>query len=126
MLRLAEKTAITSTFPRARVGAVIANKNIVISIGVNKVRYFKDCPTSKKFENSLHAEQAAIMKILRTGQGNKLRNTTIFVCRVNKHGKCRLAKPCSHCLDLIKFVGIKRIVYSTDTLPVRELVRSQS
>lgn len=96
-------------------GAVIANKGRVLSTGINEVRYYKSCPTPRKWEDSLHAEQSAILKLLNSNRQHELIGSTLFICRINRSSKPMLAKPCKYCEDLIKAVGIKRVVYTTDT-----------
>ena len=114
-IRVAFKTATKSGFERAKVGAVIANKKRILSCGYNEVRYYKKCPTPRKWNNSLHAEQSAILKLLNSGRHNELVGSTIYVTRVNKAGESVLAKPCQYCHELIKSVGIKKVVFTTNT-----------
>ena len=58
----------------------------------------------------------AILKLLRKGDGlSSLSGATIHVSRVNLNGNPALAKPCNKCLDLIKSVGIKKIIFTTDS-----------
>lgn len=114
MLRIATKKAVSSEFIRARMGAVIANKGRILSTGINEVRHYKKCPTPRKWKDSLHAEQAAIIKMLNSGRQHELVGSTLFVSRVNKSDKPLLAKPCDYCKELIKAVGIKRVFYTTE------------
>lgn len=117
MLRLASKKAKNSSFERARMGAVIAKNGRVLSIGNNAVRYYKNpkgLKVSRVWEDSLHAEQAAILKLLNARRQDELIGSTIFVSRVRKNGNPGLAKPCAICSELIRAVGIKKVVYTTD------------
>jgi deoxycytidylate deaminase len=100
---------------RARVGAVIANKKQILSSGINQMRGFKFCPTDRKWPNSLHAEQDAILKLLNSRKCNQLIGSTIFISRILRSGKPGNAKPCKICEQLIKAVGIKKVVYTTET-----------
>lgn len=113
MLRIATKKASSSEFSRARMGAVIANKGRILSTGINEVRHYKKCPTPRKWKNSLHAEQSAILKLLNSGRQHELVGATLFVSRVNNFNRPMLAKPCSFCEELISIVGIKRVFYTT-------------
>ena len=114
MIRMSNKLANTSEFTRARMGAVIANKGRILSSGINEIRCYKLCPTPRKWKNSRHAEQSAILDLLKKGRGHELVGSTLFVSRVSKTGKPMLAKPCSFCQDLILAVGIKRVTYTTE------------
>lgn len=114
MLRLARKEAEKSELVRARMGAVITKKKRILSTGVNKTgRYYRKCPTSRKWEDSLHAEQAAILKLLNKGRHHDLIGATLHISRISKDGRLALAKPCKHCQELIEAVGIKKVVYTT-------------
>jgi deoxycytidylate deaminase len=63
-----------------------------------------------------HAEKVAILKALKLFDGlHHLAGSTIYVTRYNKNGDTRLAKPCKYCQELIESVGIKKVVYTTDS-----------
>lgn len=120
MFRIAEKQAKKSLYLRARIGAVITNKHCVISSACNSVRGYKtprgfseeDFP--RRWKDSLHAEQAAILKALNSGKQADLVGSTLFVTRIKKDGSKGLAKPCKTCSELILSVGIKRVFYTTE------------
>lgn len=114
MLKRATKEAGKSIFERARMGAVVSNKNRILSCGHNEIRHYKNCPTPRKWKNSLHAEQSAILKMLNKGRHNELIGSTLHVSRILKDGTPALAKPCELCQDLIIAVGIKRVFYTTE------------
>jgi cytidine deaminase len=62
----------------------------------------------KRFPNkggSLHAEAALLRKY-----GKKVKS--IFICRVNKHGKLKSIKPCDNCQAMLDTLKIK--VYSLE------------
>lgn len=115
MIKQAFKQAEKSSFTRARIGAVIANKRRVLSVGKNSIRYYSKCPTPRVWENSLHAEQDAILKLLNSGRQTDLIGATIYVSRVKRDGSPGLAKPCPCCMELIEAVGIKKVCYTTDS-----------
>lgn len=114
MIRQATKQAEKSTFHRARIGAVITRKDRVLSTGYNDKRYYSNCPTSRVWIDSLHAEQSAILKLLKSGRQADLVGAYIYVSRVKKNGKPGLAKPCPTCQELINAVGIRKVFYTTD------------
>lgn len=111
MLRLARKQALLSTFHRARVGAVVVRGGRVLSVGHNQIRYTKHI--KRPYPESLHAEQAAILKLLSKRKLSDLVGSTMFVCRIDRRGIARLARPCANCQNLIDAVGIKEVVYTT-------------
>lgn len=109
MMRLANKQAKQALFERHRHGAVVVKGGRVLSTGFNEIRYTKELrrPT-------LHAEEAAILKLLKQRRMNDLIGSEIYVSRVKPNGSCGLSKPCANCLNLIRSVGIKRVYYTTD------------
>jgi cytidine deaminase len=38
---------------------------------------------------------------------------TVYVVRINMRKQARLAKPCEMCRAVLRFVGVKRVLYST-------------
>ncbi len=97
-----------------RLGAVIFDKKTLISKGYNS-----GCKSAKKLHprfhkyNSIHAEVAAIL-----AARSDLKKCTLLVIRINKNKKnFLLARPCVNCLKYIKYVGIKKIIYSINEYP---------
>lgn len=112
-IRLATKAARGSKFVRARVGAVIVRGNRVLSSGCNRIGY-SHILTSRAFPESIHAEQQAILGLLKERRGHELVGSTMYVSRVNNSGIARLSRPCSYCQRLIESVGIRRVIYTTN------------
>ena len=110
MIRHARKQAERSTF-RQRLGAVITKGDRVLSSACNELRYNRNVP--QKFPESLHAEAAAVAKLLKDQRLHDLAGSTIYVCRINRAGTSRLAWPCLECYNLLKAVGVRKIVYTT-------------
>ena len=103
-----------------RVGCVIYHSNKIVSRGYNSKRNVKSI--TKKFirwPGSIHAEIDAIIKAKVS-----LKGMTALVIRLNKKGQLRLAKPCEHCTMYLHYVGIKKVIYSTNLgeLQVEEVV----
>lgn len=96
-----------------RLGCVIFKGSRIISSAHNSIR----CCSSinkryRKWENSLHAEQAAILK---AGNWDNLKGCSLLVLKVSKKEKLLSnAKPCKFCMATIKFVGIKNVYYSNE------------
>lgn len=113
MIHCAQRQARKSRFRRARVGAVIAKGDRILACGHNAIRHTK-AVVKRPFPESTHAEQAAIAKILTRQRLHDLCGATIYVCRIGRAGEPRLSRPCPVCMNLIRAVGIKRVVYTTD------------
>jgi deoxycytidylate deaminase len=113
MKRMALRQANESEFLRARVGAALVKGNRLLSVGKNSVRgYRHDYP--KKWSNSLHAEQDAILSAIHTSGIGSVRGATLFVSRIGIKGERRNACPCSICRSMIIEVGIKKVVYTNE------------
>ncbi len=106
---MALKTALKSSFEQHRIGAVIVKGSRILSTGYNQRR-----PSNILKNPTLHAEAAAILKLLKAGRQHDLVGSTIYVSRITPGGRVALAKPCYNCMALIKSVGINRIYYTTN------------
>lgn len=109
-LKQAQKQAVNSSFARARIGAVIVKGGRVLSTGYNELRYSK---RNGRPWASVHAEEMAIVKLLKQPNGLKiLAGSVLYVSRIKKDGNVAEAKPCLECQELIDAVGIKRVVHT--------------
>ena len=102
---------------RVRIGAVIYNKGSLISRGYNQpFRSVKSVhPFARRWKTSLHAEVSAILNAKRD-----LKGCSITVVRLNRASEIKIGKPCSHCLDYIDYVGIKRVFFSDNDGKIKE------
>lgn len=105
--RIAQKAALKSPFKQHRVGAVITKGGRILSTGFNEIRYNS---VSKK--PTMHAEAAAIYKLLKHGKLADLAGSTMYVTRFTKGGSVSCACPCDACSTLIRNVGIGRVIYT--------------
>jgi len=87
-----------------RLGAVVVYKNKIVGRGYNKVHSIGDRLDGK------HAEIEAIYNT----RAKYRKGSTMYVCRLNKRGELRLAKPCDACMPVIRKVGVKYVWYSSD------------
>jgi tRNA(Arg) A34 adenosine deaminase TadA len=100
-----------------RVAACIVYNNRIVSFGFNTK---KSDPFAVKFQKNpqaiyLHAETAAIKRALRVVPVEKLKHSTLYVCRVsNKDDSWALAKPCIGCHKAIVEFGIQMMVYTVE------------
>lgn len=117
MIKILNKTievAKKSTF-KQRHGCTIFKGDRIISTGYNQVRFCKLLePRYKKWINSLHAEQRAILFTKEDP-----RRCSILVVRLNNYNQLMNSKPCEVCEALIRDSGITKIYY---TNKVGELV----
>lgn len=104
---LAKKLSYKSDYYAHRLGAVVVRGNEIIGVGFNKK---KTHPLSETRFNNIHAELSAI---LNSGEEN-LEGCSIYVYRETKHGSPAMARPCEHCIKLLKQVNISKIYYSTE------------
>jgi len=97
-----------------KIGAIIFNKNIIISRGFNQAQ--RSCkhlnPKFQRWPGTVHAEVDAIIKAK-----TNLKGFSILVVRINNHNQLRLAKPCKWCMMYLEYVGIKKISYSISEYP---------
>ena len=110
-----------------KIGAVIFKGSRIISSSHN---YIRSCsaikPQYRKWFNSLHAEQAAI---LNSGDWSKLKGCDILVMKISKTEEhISNAMPCEFCMASLIKVGIKRVYYSDDngnisTIDIRKIIK---
>ena len=128
-LRLAERVAISSKHPSFKVGAVVAEKAILIASSANEIKShpfqkrmnvyrFPDDDTCKHF---LHAEISALLKAKRLRKN--LNNAILFVVRQDGNGHLANARPCPACSKVIAMLGIHTIIYSTYQGFVKEVLK---
>ena len=114
IIKQAFKQATKSTYLKARMGAIIFNKKVILSKGTNYS--LKSCcklhPQFQEYKGSIHAEVDAIIKARKD-----LKGSSILIIRINKQNQFRLAKPCKECMKYLEFVGIKKIYYSINSFP---------
>lgn len=93
-----------------KMGAVLFKGSRILSSGHNEIRgNGKIHPKYKYFDNTIHAEQAAILNLKDWG---KAKNADILIVRINNSGKFSLAYPCPMCQGFLKFLGINKVYFS--------------
>ena len=108
--RVAYKQANKSQHKQHKLGAVIVKGGRVLSTGFNSLR-----PSSLLRTPTLHAEAAAVLKLLKARRLHDLIGADIYVTRFTRGGAVGIAKPCDHCHNLLKSVGISRCYYTRDS-----------
>lgn len=95
--------------------AIIRDKcGCIISKATNS--YIKTHPIQAKYAKKVGKEEkvylhAEILAILRAGK-RICKAYSIEVCRYDKSGNTKLAKPCPICMEFIKTTPIKKIFYT--------------
>lgn len=107
-LRICKKVSEYSTHHQHHIGAVVAKGSRILSTGFNKL---KTCPSSNHPFKSTHAEYDAICFL----SDEILEGGTIYVYRETREGNLANSRPCTHCYNLIKSKGIKKIVYTHES-----------
>jgi deoxycytidylate deaminase len=112
ILKRCIEEARKSTFD-VKIGCVIFKGNNIISSAYNQIRSCSAISIKhRKWANSLHAEQAAI---LNAGDWNKLKGCSMLVMKVSKTKEILSnAKPCEFCEATIRYVGIKNVYYTNE------------
>lgn len=106
MLRYAIKAAACSNNERAKVGAALFKGNKLISVAWNDTR--KTHPNSPYRFKAIHAEFGVFLGNYKT----EVVGGTLFVARIDKHGKLKIAKPCALCEEFVLAAGIKKVFYT--------------
>lgn len=94
-------------------GAIIVKNRRVLGVGKNKRKNHPSIVSENhiKLHCSVHAEEDAIKN-----SNTQLKGATIYVARVNNFGIDRNSKPCSNCQALIEKHGIKKVVYTMESV----------
>ena len=96
---------------RFKIGAVVFKGSRILSSGHNEIRSSNIPSKHKLYNNSVHAEQAALLGT----DWNKLKGCSILVIRCSKtKGNLSNAKPCPLCQKLLAHIGIRNIYYSNE------------
>lgn len=116
---IAREVSLLSDFKRARVGAVVVERNRIISTGhnssktsplQNKYNKYRDIEDLNECIPRVHAEIAALRPLLK--QDVDWAHTSIYVYRELKDGHISCARPCKACTRIIWDLGIKKIYYT--------------
>ncbi len=108
-INIAIKEALNST-ERFRVGAVVFKHQRVLSRGHNysKVHRRNLHPKFVKWEGSVHAEHACILKAKKD-----LKGAVILVVRLSRDNNLAYSEPCKFCKLYLKHIGIRKARFST-------------
>lgn len=113
---LAKKESLKSNHHAHRIGAVITKGGVVLARGYNQLRPCTTGARYAKWKESIHAERDACRKV----EKEKLVGATIFVYRETRISPL-LAKPCEDCYNMLKELGLKKMVYTTSEFPYYQI-----
>lgn len=114
-ISLALTAALTSTYTRVRIGAVIVDGNYVVAKAANLCTSH---PRQYHYNNKAnrlapaHACHAEIHALVRS-KAYDLTSSEIFVARMDRAGRLAMCRPCRACLLAIQEAGIRTITYTT-------------
>lgn len=112
-IELAKRLAEQSEYGKFKHGAVLVQGGSVLNCSYNKDNYnsfgsrFR---TADMGRATLHAELGCILGMPRA----KTTGATMYVARVNSLGREKISKPCPMCQGVLKHVGVKRVIYTTN------------
>lgn len=127
IIERAIEEANSSDYEPYKIGAVIFKGSRILSSGYNEIRgNGKIHPKHKNFDNTIHAEQAAILNLK---DWSRAKGSNILIVRINKSGNFSLAYPCPMCQSFLKFLGINKVYFSNrdgiiDSIRCRELTET--
>lgn len=132
ILNHAMQMAEMSDSTQYKIGCVIAQKNKIINASFNST---KTHPMQKKFNrervmegnvtHSVHAEIHTLAPFVE--EDIDWKDVTIYVARRRKcDGKNGMARPCPACMKMIKDLGIRKLIYTTDFGIAQEYVSDDS
>jgi tRNA(Arg) A34 adenosine deaminase TadA len=113
LFRDATKLALTSPYGRFKLGAIIAKKRQIISMGTNrkKTHPIQARFSSRPFLNDwLHAETHSIS----LANAGDLIGSEIYVARITQDGTVANSRPCPGCLNALSHYGIQKMFYFQD------------
>lgn len=115
---IAKEVSYLSDFQGPHIGAVVVEKNRILSTGHNskktrplqhRYNIYRNFENYKSSSPKEHAEISALSPLI--GKNIDWKRISIFVYRELKNGKKACSKPCAACEKLIKDLGIKNIYY---------------
>ena len=112
-IELAARIAQQTEFKEYKHGAVLVRAGAVINTSCNKNKYKAWANQFRKKQRghaTVHAEIGAILGLDRS----VTEGATIYVVRVVKCGDLKNSKPCPMCEAAMQYVGIKKVVYSSE------------
>lgn len=117
----ARAVSLLSDFDRVHIGCVITYNGKVIASGYNNKKTEPLQAKYNKYRNMYgnkvvhmrHAEMMALKKISNLGLDG--RNLVVYNYRETANGITALSRPCPACMKFIKELGIRKLIYTTES-----------
>ena len=106
-MRLAKLIAYKSN-SKFRLGACLAKKGKVVSVGFNQMN--KTHPKQQSEYPYIHAETHALLGL----RYEETVGCDLYVVRIDRNDELKNAKPCDSCMAALETAGIRRIYYTDD------------
>jgi len=116
---LAKRISFQSDYSHKH-GAVLTKGANIVNVSCNKNKFSSFAKRFKKNNKdfaTVHAELGTILNVERTNTDG----ATVYVVRTNNQGEFRLSKPCSMCEEAMRWVGVKKVIYSTSEGTFKEM-----
>lgn len=113
MLMVAKKLALSSS-GEYRLGSVVVKSGRILSRGINKYNMLNNLARKYFGYQTIHAEIDALNQIW---DKRNIKGTTLFVFRTKKNGEPANSRPCDRCMNAIRDLGVRKIVYTTSIYP---------
>lgn len=122
MARLLDRVKFTQGVRNKRLGALLKiGKDGYYGFNQLKTHRLQAQFCDKPEKIYLHAETDAIRQGIRNYQWMQMPdilksfNADLYVCRLKVDGSIGMAKPCDGCMSCAVHMGIRRVVYTTDS-----------
>lgn len=108
---LARKVAVNSAFPEHKHGAILVKGGSVLNVAFNANKFV---PWGNRFRSKScghathHAELGCVLGIAR----EKTQGAVVYVVRIGRMGDMKNSKPCPMCEQILRHVGVKKVIYS--------------
>ena len=112
-LALARRVASQSEHDHFKHGAILVKGGSVLNTACNKDKYKRFGNRFRDTHNCGHATHHAELGCILGLDRSITQGATMYVVRMNREGLFRMSKPCGMCEEVLKFCGVKRVVYTT-------------
>ncbi len=92
---------------------------LVKNIGMKNVPEYIEWSKLNIYSKTTHAEMVAVLQILKKNKLSRDSNNKpkfpkiLFIFSFNKNKKTRMSKPCADCVKILRYYGVKKVIYST-------------
>ena len=118
---LAKRVAQQSQHDHFKHGAVLVKGGSVINTSYNKDKYKSFGNRFRNTKTCGHATHHAELGCILGLDKSITQGTTMYVARVNRRGDFRLSKPCGMCEEILRFCGVKKVVYTVGHRVVKKI-----